>query len=70
MIVYILLILAAVCLVYSIYLTVSVFKCFGMENTGRDELKKKLVSYRNKVIASYAGTVVLITAAAVVKVIA
>ncbi|MCD8095899.1 MAG: hypothetical protein LUE12_07205 [Ruminococcus sp.] len=61
--IYILLLLAAVVLVYSIAATAKLFKSFGAEKA--DEQLKK---YRNRMIAAYVTAVVLITAAAAVKI--
>lgn len=68
MAVYILLILAAIGLIYSVYLTVAIFRCFS-DTAGDKDPKTMLVKYRNKMIVSYVLTVLLITAAAAVKLI-
>lgn len=68
MAVYILLILAAIGLIYSVYLTVAIFRCFSDTVDDKDP-KAMLVKYRNKMIVSYVLTVLLITAAAAVKLI-
>ena len=49
MAVYILLILAAIGLIYSVYLTVAIFRCFSDTADDKDP-KAMLVKYRNKMI--------------------
>lgn len=59
----ILLIGAVALIVLSIVLTAKLFKCFGEERIDSEPVKK----YRNKMILCYIGAVLLITAAAAVK---
>lgn len=68
--VYILLALSAAALICSVLLTVNMFKCFtGSEDHDREKAKEDLKKYRNRMILSYAAAAVMITAAAVVKMI-
>lgn len=68
--VYILLALSAAALICSVLLTVNMFKCFtGSVEQDPERTKEDLKKYRNRMILSYAAAVVLITAAAVVKMI-
>jgi hypothetical protein len=66
--VYVLIAAAAAALIYSIVLTVNIFKSFvGDCEYKADETNAKLKKYRNRVILSYAAAVLAITAAAAIK---
>jgi hypothetical protein len=67
--IYLLIIAAAAFMIYSVVLTVNIYKCFGSDEISADERKKSLIKYRNRMILSYAAAVLLITAAAAVKII-
>jgi hypothetical protein len=67
--IYILIAAAVAFLIYSIVLTVNLFKCFGLDAADPEQNKKRLIKYRNRMILSYIAAVLLITAAAAVKII-
>ncbi len=60
---------ASAAIVYSIVTTVRLFQGFTADNSEtNDERISRLKKYRKKVIISYAAAVILITAAAMVKI--
>lgn len=69
-IVYLLLALAGAAIVFSIAGTVKLFKGFTADSTEtNDERIARLKRYRTRMIVSYAAAVVMITAAALIKLI-
>lgn len=69
-IVYLLLALSAAAIVFSIAGTVKLFKGFTADNTvSSEERIARLKRYRRKMIVSYAAAMLMITAAALIKLI-
>lgn len=69
-IIYLLLALSGAVIVFSIMSTVKLFKGFTAENTESNEERiARLKRYRTRMIVSYAAAVLMITVAALIKLI-